>query len=109
MARGAVPLLGAPMPGSVAFLFLVASLLSSRAGPLVPVGRLGLLVLMLLLVPALVLLLVVLPQVRLLGIGLVLGVFELLVVVRPVESRALSLLVPLAGSRPTVGSHCLAF
>lgn len=98
-------MLGAPKPGSVAVLFLVASLVSSPAGQLVPVCRLGLFVLVL--VPALVLPLV-LPLVLLLGIRLVLGVL-LFVVVHLVESRALSLLVPLAGSRPTVGSHCLAF
>lgn len=100
-------MLGAPKPGSVAVLFLVASLVSSPAGQLVPVCRLGLFVLVLVLVPALVLPLV-LPLVLLLGIRLVLGVL-LFVVVHLVESRALSLLVPLAGSRPTVGSHCLAF
>lgn len=106
-----MPLVGAPVPGAVRFLFLVGPLASSPTGPLLllllPVS--GLRPLVLLLVP-MFLFLLVLMMVLVLGIGLLLLAVFLLVVVHLVASGALlssggALLVPLAGSRPTVGSH----
>lgn len=102
-ARGAVPLVGAPVPGAVRFLFLVGPLASSPTGPLLlllPVS--GLRPLVLLLVP-MFLFLLVLMMVLVLGIGLLLLAVFLLVVVHLVASGALlssggALLVPLAGS-----------
>lgn len=94
-------LVRAPLPGAVSFLYLVGSLVFSPTGPLLPVAGLGLLVLVLvfLLVPVLLL---VLLLVLVVGIGLVRGVF-FLVVVHLVEPRALlasggTLLLPLAHS-----------
>ena len=108
MARGAVPLVRAPGPGAVPSLFLVGSLVSSPTGLLLPVAGLGLFVLMLVLVLALVpALLFVLVAV--LGIGLLLAVFLLIVVSGAVLASGGPLLVPLAGSRLPVSSYCLAF
>ena len=106
MARGAVPLVRAPGPGAVPSLFLVGSLVSSPTGLLLPVAGLGLFVLMLVLVPAL---LFVLVAVLMLGIGLLLAVFLLIVVSGAVLASGGPLLVPLAGSRLPVSSYCLAF
>lgn len=103
-------MLGVPEPGAVTFLFLVVSSPASSptgllvpVAPVAPVAGLGLFVLLLALALVLALLL-----------ALVLGIGLVLVVVHLVESRALlapgvSLLLPLVGTRPTVGSHCLAF
>ena len=83
-----MPLVRVPVPGAVRFQCPVGSLMSAATGPLLPVAGLGLLVLVFLLVPVLVLLLLlVLVLLLVLRIGLVLGVF-LLVVVHLVEPRA---------------------
>lgn len=100
-------MLRAPLPGAFRFRFLAISPVCSPPGHLLPVAGLGLFVF------AILYMLVPLLLVLLLGIELVLCFFYT-IVVHLVVSRAMlasggSLLVPLACSHPTVGSHCVSF